>query len=352
MSFWNDKKVLITGHTGFKGSWLSLWLQNLGANVIGYSLSPPTVPNLFNIAAVKENMTSIEGDIRDYRCLVDVIKKFKPEIVFHLAAQSLVRKSYKDPIETFSTNIMGTVNLLEAIRYCDNVRVLINVTTDKCYQNKEWIWGYRETDSLGGDDPYSCSKACSELITSTFRRSFYQEEDILIASARAGNVIGGGDWSADRLIPDIIESLICNKQILLRNPYAIRPWQHVLEPLSGYLMLAEQMWSLGNGYGEPWNFGPSDENMITVGELSERMISLWRSKIQCVYDNKIQLQETQILKLDSSKANVKLRWKPILGIDDTLKWTVDWYKAFDSNDNMKKTTLQQIKNYQMLRSER
>lgn len=349
MSFWKGKNVLVTGHTGFKGSWLSLWLQNLGANVIGYSLSPPTNPNLFNIAKVKENMASIAGDIRDYKCLVDVIKKFKPEIVFHLAAQSLVRKSYKDPIETFSTNIMGTVNLLEAFRQSDNGRVVVNITTDKCYENKEWLWGYRETDSLGGYDPYSCSKACSELITNAFRKSFYQNEDVLIASARAGNVIGGGDWGKDRLVPDIIRAIIDNEEMFLRNPHAIRPWQHVLEPLNGYMLLAEKMWKERSRFAESWNFGPSDENVITVGELAKRLIRLYGNKIQYIYDNSIQPYETQTLRLDSSKAKAELRWKPILGIDDTLKWTVDWHKAFDRNDNMKKITLQQIKNYQMLR---
>lgn len=349
MTFWNGKKVLVTGHTGFKGSWLCLWLQKLGAEVIGYALEPPTNPSLFKLAKVDENMLSIIGDIRNNKMLVDAIRKYKPEIVFHLAAQPLVRKSYYNPIETFETNVMGTANLFEAIRISENVKVVVNVTSDKCYDNKEWAWGYREIDSMGGYDPYSCSKGCSELITNSFRQSYFNGKGIYLASARAGNVIGGGDWAEDRLVPDIIKSLINNKILLIRNPLAIRPWQHVLEPLNGYMMLAEAMWNNGEKYSEAWNFGPNDDHIITVKELADKLTKYWdiNSEIKLSLDS--DLHEATLLKLDCSKSKLKLQWNPRLNLENTLMWTTDWYKKYISNsDQMKAFTLMQIDNYENL----
>ncbi|MBU3170209.1 CDP-glucose 4,6-dehydratase [Clostridium estertheticum] len=350
MTFWSGKKVLITGHTGFKGSWLCLWLQKLGAEVIGYALEAPTVPNLFKVAGVQENMTSIVADVRNKERLFNVIKTYKPEIIFHLAAQPLVRKSYANPVETFETNIMGTVNLLEAIRFSESVKVVVNITSDKCYDNKEWSWGYREIDAMGGYDPYSCSKGCSELITNSFRKSYFNEKNIQLASVRAGNVIGGGDWAEDRLVPDIIKYLIKSESVSIRNPFAIRPWQHVLEPLNGYMMLAETMWQNGEKYSEAWNFGPDDDHVITVGELTDKLTKLWKGNLEIKKDNRKQPHEATLLKLDCSKAKLRLGWHPKLNLEDTLIWTVNWYKEFVANRNaMKEVTLKQIEAYERLR---
>lgn len=350
MSFWNGKKVLVTGHTGFKGSWLCLWLQKLGAKVIGYALEAPTAPNLFKIARIEENMTSIIDDIRNREKLISVIKANKPEIVFHLAAQSLVRKSYANPAETFETNVMGTVNLFEAVRFSESVKVVINITSDKCYENKEWPWGYREVDPMGGYDPYSCSKGCSELVTNSFRQSYFKEKNIQLASARAGNVIGGGDWAEDRLVPDIIKSLINGESLHIRNPFAIRPWQHVLEPLNGYMILAEAMWQHGENYSEAWNFGPNDNHVITVGELTNKLTKLWNGNLEIKEKSIKQLHEATLLKLDCSKAKLKLRWYPKLNLEDTLMWTINWYKEFVSNSyGAKEMTLKQIEDYEKLR---
>lgn len=349
MSFWQGKKVLITGHTGFKGSWLSLWLQKLGAKVVGYSLEPPTIPSLFKVAKVDENMISVINDIRNKEILVNTIKKYKPEIIFHLAAQPLVRKSYYDPVETFEINVMGTVNLLDAIRMSDSVKVVVNVTSDKCYENKEWSWGYRETDPMGGYDPYSCSKGCSELITNSFRQSYFKEKNIYLSSVRAGNVIGGGDWATDRLVPDIIKALINKKSLNIRNPLAIRPWQHVLEPLNGYMMLAEAMWKNGEKYSEAWNFGPNDDNVVSVGELVNKLISCWDENIKVNNFNYMEPHEATFLKLDSSKSKNKLGCSPKLNLEDTLIWTTEWYKKnIVNNDNMKYFTLKQIEDYERL----
>ena len=350
MTFWSGKKVLVTGHTGFKGSWLCLWLQKLGAEVIGYALEAPTVPNLFKVAGVQENMTSIIDDIRNKEGLLNVIKTYKPEIIFHLAAQPLVRKSYANPVETFETNIMGTVNLLDAIRFSESIRVVVNITSDKCYDNKEWSWGYREIDSMGGYDPYSCSKGCSELITNSFRQSYFKEKNIHLASVRAGNVIGGGDWAEDRLVPDIIKSLIKSEIVSIRSPFAIRPWQHVLEPLNGYMMLARAMWQNGEKYSEAWNFGPDDDHVITVGELTNNLTKLWMGNLKIKKDSKKQPHEATLLKLDCSKAKINLGWYPKLNLADTLMWTVDWYKEFvENSDAMKAVTLKQIETYEKLR---
>lgn len=345
MSFWKGKKVLITGHTGFKGSWLCLCLQALGANIIGYALKPPTEPNLFNLAKISDYINSVEGDIRDSERLKGTVNKFKPEIVFHLAAQALVRKSYINPIETFETNVIGTVNIFDAIRFGDNTRVVINVTSDKCYENNQWLWGYRETDLLGGYDPYSCSKGCCELITNAFRKSYYKKLGILVSSVRAGNVIGGGDWSDDRLIPDIIKAIINNNKIVIRNPSAVRSWQHVLEALSGYMVLAEKMWNEGDKFQGAWNFGPDEESIITVDNLTQSLMKHLGNKVQYVYDKSIQMHEAQILKLDSSKAKSNLGWKTKLDIDKTIEWTAEWYENFFENENMRQITLNQIERY-------
>ena len=349
LSFWQGKKVFITGHTGFKGSWLSLWLQELGAEIIGFSLNFPTGQNLFSQARVGERMVNIYGDVRDNESLHNAIQSHRPDIIFHLAAQSLVRKSYDDPVGTFATNVMGTVYLLDALRHVDSVRVVINVTSDKCYENKEWVWGYRENDSLGGYDPYSCSKACSELITSAYRNSYFNPKyKIALATARAGNVIGGGDWAEDRLIPDIMRSIISRKLAIIRNPQAIRPWQHVLDALNGYLMLAEKLWYNPDLYSEGWNFGPSGD-AITVELLTQRVIELWGDGApQYSCNNGVRPHETNYLKLDSSKARQKLGWRTKLTIADALKWTVEWYLACAKGQDLQSITLNQIQCFEKL----
>lgn len=349
--FWIGKKVLITGHTGFKGGWLSLLLQNKGAEILGYALEPPTQPNLFTQVDLEHHMASVSGNIRDIKHLKRVIADFKPEIIFHLAAQSLVRESYRNPRETFEINIMGTVNLLDAVRECNSVRAIVNVTSDKCYENKEWVWSYRENDPIGGRDPYSCSKGCSELITSSFRQSFLNELGISVASVRAGNVIGGGDWSQERLVPDIVKAIIDNAKPVIRNPLAIRPWQYVLEPLSGYILLAEKLFMNGIKYGEPWNFGPPDSHVVTVGELTNLAMQEWGTSLRYEYDQSKAPYETQVLKLDSSKARMLLGWETKLDILDTIKWTVDWYQAYASEDNLRQISLEYIQKYEKLRGE-
>ena len=349
-SFWHGKRVLITGHTGFKGGWLSLWLKSLGAEIVGYSLQPPTSPNLFDSIGLEKDITSIHGNILDRESLANTFDKYKPEIVFHLAAQPIVRKSYADPIDTFNTNVMGTVNLFDVIRKSESVKVVVNVTSDKCYENKEWTWGYRETEPMGGYDPYSCSKGCSELITNSFRKSYFSDQNIYLASARAGNVIGGGDWAEDRLVPDIIKSLSNNQFPVIRNPFAIRPWQHVLEPLNGYKLLAEKLWIDGHKYAEGWNFGPENENIITVSELVNQLMNFWgvNEEAACSLDSSNQPHEAQLLKLDSSKAKYMLGWSQKLPICQTLEWTTDWYRAFNDHADMKKFTLSQIEAYEKL----
>lgn len=350
-SFWKDKKVLITGHTGFKGSWLALWLQNLGADLIGYSLPSPTNPNLFKTAHVERKMNSILGDVRDLEQLKSVIQTHQPQIIFHLAAQSLVRFSYSNPIETYSTNVMGTVNLLEAVRLSKVSRVVVNVTSDKCYENQELTRGYQEEDRMGGYDPYSSSKGCSELLTSAFRNSFFHPKDfdkhgLRLASARAGNVIGGGDWAVDRLFPDMIRALVAKEQVIIRNPNATRPWQHVLEPLSGYLLLAQKLWDEGEKYSEGWNFGPKEEDTKTVSSIVEKIIPAWSSDAQWILDkNKKNPHEANFLKLDCSKAKNKLGWEPRWSIDIALEQTMNWYKAYYANKDMRQFTLEQIALY-------
>jgi len=350
-NFWKQKTVLITGHTGFKGSWLSLWLQSKGANLIGYSLPPPTEPSLFEIAHVAENMKSIEGDIRDLDHFRSTIAKFKPEIIIHMAAQPIVRISYKDPIETYSTNVMGTVHVLEAVRLSDCVRVCLIITSDKCYENKEWLWGYREQDRLGGRDPYSSSKGCAELVTSAYRESFFsgvkdRGQDVFVASTRAGNVIGGGDWAQDRLVPDIVRGLIENRPTTIRYPNAIRPWQHVLVPLSGYLALAEHLWDFGKKFEGAWNFGPREEDAKPVWWVADYLIRKWGQNARWIKDQNQIAHEDTLLKLDCSKARMLLRWEPKLELEMTLDWIVRWYKAYVAGKDMREETLGQIARYE------
>lgn len=352
-NFWNDKRVLLTGHTGFKGSWLSLWLQSLGAQVTGYALEPPTKPSLFEIAEVGHGMTSEIGDIRDLVKLQTIFDESRPEIVFHMAAQPLVRYSYQNPIETYATNVMGTVHLLEAVRHTAGVKAVVNITTDKCYENHEWVWGYRENEPMGGFDPYSNSKACSELVSAAYRSSFfngstYAQHGIAIATVRAGNVIGGGDWAQDRLIPDILIAFEQGRKVDIRNPYAVRPWQHVMEPLRGYLTLAEQLFEHGPSFGEAWNFGPNDEDAKSVGWIVEQMAKGWGPDAQWQIDNGEHPHEARYLKLDISKARSRLDWHPALSLQSALALIIDWSKQHISGANMRQLTLKQIKEYQTL----
>ena len=353
--FWQGKKVLLTGHTGFKGSWLSLWLQSLGAQVTGYALSPPTDPSLFEAADVGSGMTSIIGDIRDLDKLQAVFAEQQPEIVIHMAAQPLVRYSYVNPVETYSTNVMGTVNLLEAVRHCPSVKVVVNITTDKCYENREWAWGYRETEPMGGYDPYSNSKGCAELVSSAYRSSFfnadtYAEHGVALGTVRAGNVIGGGDWAQDRLIPDILAAFEQGQFVDIRNPHAIRPWQHVLEPLRGYLTLAEKLYEQGSNFAEGWNFGPNDEDAKPVGWIVEQMANLWGNDAQWQIDTGSHPHEAHYLKLDISKARSRLDWHPALRLNEALQLIIDWSKQKQAGVNLRDLTLSQIKNYQNLTS--
>lgn len=352
--FWRGRSVFITGHTGFKGSWLAIWLEHLGARVYGYALKPATNPNLFDAADVRQGLENhYEADIRDLPQLITSIKAAKPEIVIHMAAQPLVRESYKDPYNTYSTNVLGTVNLLEAVRSESSVRAVIIITTDKCYENREWIWGYREEDALGGFDPYSNSKACAELVTSCYRKSFFNPEEfdshkVVVASARAGNVIGGGDWSKDRLIPDVIRALEVRSPVQIRNPYSLRPWQHVLEPLSGYLALAQKMITKGQMYGEAFNFGPSSEGEHTVGDVVTQICALWGNGARWDCDDQKHPHEANLLSLDVSKARSKLDWNPRLRLAEALRMTVDWSKSYLGGVKAKSLMLEQIKQYEAL----
>lgn len=327
--FWQDKTVLVTGHTGFKGGWLSLWLHSMGARVIGYALDAPTEPSLFKLAGLSDCITSIHGDVRDLSLLQETLKRYQPQFVFHLAAQSLVRPSYDDPIETYSTNIMGTVNVLEAIRKAGGVSVCQIITTDKCYENRGGSIAYTEEDRLGGYDPYSSSKACAELVSAAYRQSFFSKDAALsVATVRAGNVIGGGDWSPDRIVPDCIRALEVGEAIVIRNPTAIRPWQHVLEPLAGYLALAEQQWHQPHHFAEAWNFGPGADAEIPVGELVNQVLQVWGSG-RCEHSQSAGeaiKHEASVLKLNVSKAQTQLSWKPVYTIKQVIEQTVQWYK--------------------------
>jgi CDP-glucose 4,6-dehydratase len=351
--FWRTKRVLLTGHTGFKGSWLSLWLQSLGAQVVGYALAPPTHPSLYEMADVAQGMTSLIGDIRDLAKLQAVFTEHLPEIVIHMAAQPLVRYSYQNPVETYSTNVMGTVHLLEAVRNTPSVKAVVNITTDKCYENKEWIWGYRENEPMGGFDPYSNSKGCAELVSAAYRSSFfnadhYGKHGVATATVRAGNVIGGGDWAQDRLIPDILSAFEQGRKVDIRNPQAIRPWQHVMEPLRGYLTLAEQLFEHGPSFGEGWNFGPNDEDAKPVSWIVEQMAALWGADALWQLDTGDHPHEAHYLKLDISKARNRLDWHPALHLKDALALIIDWSKQRAAGANMRQFTLSQLQAYQAL----
>ena len=346
-NFWQDKKVFITGHTGFKGGWLSLWLQSLGAQVYGYALKPPTTPNLFTVANVSKSLVeSTIADIRDASSLEKAMLSAQPDIVLHLAAQPLVRHSYADPVETYATNVMGTVNLFEAVRKTASVRAVVNVTTDKCYENRESLRPYTEDEAMGGYDPYSSSKGCSELVTAAYRRSFLAEAGISVATARAGNVIGGGDWSEDRLIPDFLRAIDINETLVIRSPNAIRPWQHVLEPLAGYLLLAEKLFMQGEQYAQGWNFGPSDEDAQSVAWIVDKLVTA-APNASWQIDQNPQLHEATYLKLDSSKATSQLGWQPIWNLETALGKIVEWHQAWHNQKDMRQFSLVQIHEHQI-----
>jgi len=347
IDFWKGKRVFLTGHTGFKGGWTVLWLQRLGAIVKGYALEPNTTPSLFEIANIGDGIESEFGDIRDLYRLKKSLLDFSPEIVIHMAAQPLVRLSYQDPVGTYETNIMGTVNLFEAVRACASVKAVVNVTTDKCYENNEWVWGYRENEAMGGHDPYSSSKGCSELVTSAYRRSFFgNDSKVSLASARAGNVIGGGDWSQDRLIPDALSAFDENRPVVIRNPFSTRPWQHVLEPISGYLTLAEKLYTDDESYAEAWNFGPKDQDVKSVGEVMDYLVAHWPADVSWDLDGSLQPHEAQLLKLDISKVETKLKWEPRWGLIMTLQSIIDWHQSWLNGSDMRRVTLGQIIKYE------
>ena len=333
-AFWVGKRVFLTGHTGFKGSWTALWLQRMGAAVTGFALDPPTTPALFDVAAVSSGMTSLIGDIRDRAALASALTEAQPEIVLHMAAQPLVRASYEDPVGTYETNVMGTVHLLDAIRRANTVRACCIVTTDKCYENREWPWGYRENEAMGGYDPYSNSKGCAELVTSAYRRSFFGSGAPGIASGRAGNVIGGGDWANDRLVPDILRAIADGEPVLIRNPLAIRPWQHVLEPVSGYLTLCQALWNDPDAAADAWNFGPRDDDARPVQWIVERICALWGDGATWVRDDGVQPHEARYLKLDISKARASLDWHPRWTLGEALENIVAWHRAWLSGADM------------------
>ena len=346
-SFWRGKRVFLTGHTGFKGGWMALWLKNLGATVHGFSLEPPTDPNLFTLARVGETLTHQIGDIRDLEVLRKAVAGFKPDIILHLAAQPILRLSYDEPVETYATNVMGTVHVLEAARHAPSAKVTLVITTDKCYENREQIWPYRETDAMGGHDPYSSSKGCAELAVSAYARSFFNKGDAVVAAVRAGNVIGGGDWAKDRLMTDIIAAVSRGEKPVIRNPHAVRPWQHVLEPLSGYLCAVEHLWDARPEHPEAWNFGPEADSDVPVAEVADQICRLWGFKqgLEITPDAR-KLHEAHLLRLDSSKARVELGWKPRLTLSKALAMTVDWYRARLDGKDMQNVTLAQIQAYQ------
>ena len=350
-AFWEGKLVLITGHTGFKGSWLSLWLQSMGAKVVGYALAPPTNPSLFEVAHVGFGMTSVIGDIRDLAHLQAVLTEHQPEIVIHMAAQPLVRYSYLEPVETYSTNVMGTVNLLEAVRHTKSVKAVVNVTSDKCYENREWDWGYRENEAMGGYDPYSNSKGCAELVTAAYRNSYfsaekYQEHGVAIGSGRAGNVIGGGDWAEDRLIPDMMRAITSGQPVSIRNPHSIRPWQHVLEPLSGYLLLAQKLYEEGPAFAEGWNFGPNDDDAKPVEWILDYLTMAWGEGASWKLDGGNHPHEAHYLKLDCSKAKSRLQWLPRWTLAKAIVQICVWHKTHLAGSDMRAMCLDQIKQYE------
>ena len=348
---WRGKRIFLTGHTGFKGGWLALWLASKGAVVRGYALDPCTQPSLFTEAKIGSVIEDIRGDIRDGAQLEPALRDFAPEVVFHMAAQPLVRYSYEDPIGTYETNVIGTARVLDAVRRTPSVRAVVSVTTDKCYENKEWLWGYRETDPLGGYDPYSSSKACAEIVSAAYRQSYFPvsrlaEHGCAVATARAGNVIGGGDWSIDRLIPDLVRGFLADEPVRIRRPQAIRPWQHVLEPLHGYILLAEHLLSHDPRFATAFNFGPADDDAQPVGWIVERMTGFWGGSASWVLDPDPGVHEAGYLKLDASRARAELGWQPRLHLEQALLWLVDWYKTWQSGSDMHAFTLQQIEAYE------
>jgi CDP-glucose 4,6-dehydratase len=344
--FWNGKKVFLTGHTGFKGGWLSLWLASMGAKVKGYALTPNTTPNFFEVAKIESDLEKSHiADIRDLEKLQKVMADAKPEIIIHMAAQPLVRYSYTNPVETYATNVMGTVHVLESARTLESVRATVVVTTDKCYENREQEAGYREDGAMGGFDPYSSSKGCAELVTSAYRRSYFSKSVNHVASARAGNVIGGGDWSQDRLIPDAIKAFEATQPLMIRNPMAIRPWQHVLEPLSGYLILAQALYEPGTAYASSWNFGPRDEDNRAVQDVVNLMISGWGNSARWEKEGSEQPHEAHLLKLDCSKAHTQLGWTPKWNLEMAMQKIIQWQKAYQTKENMQAVSLAQINQY-------
>jgi CDP-glucose 4,6-dehydratase len=346
MDLWRNKSVMITGHTGFKGSWLSLWLSMLGAKVSGYSLQPPTNPSLFQILCLSERVNSIIGDIRNLELLTSTLQKTKPEILIHMAAQALVRASYSDPVGTFSTNIMGTVNILEAVRTVPSVKVVIIVTSDKCYENRNINEGYKESDPMGGYDPYSCSKGCAELVTNAYRKSFLISSHIAVASGRAGNAIGGGDWADDRIVPDFVRAINEGKELNIRSPKATRPWQHVFEPLGGYMKLAEKCWSDPVMFSEGWNFGPDVRAVTTVSDIADRLCRFWGDgAVWHSNSSKDSCHEAILLSLDNNKAREKLGWRPRLSLDQALAMTVDWYRGYFLDKDMSSLSENQISEF-------
>jgi CDP-glucose 4,6-dehydratase len=352
-AFWKGRRVFLTGHTGFKGSWLSLWLHALGAEVTGYALAPPTEPSLFVQAGVASAVRSICADIRDFVALKKAVDDCRPEVVIHMAAQSVVRRGYDDPIETYSSNVMGTVHLLETLRQLRRPCVVVNITSDKCYDNREWIWGYRENDPLGGHDPYSNSKGCAELVTTAYRDSFFPPNElnrhgVAVASARAGNVIGGGDWTANQLIPDLMRAFLSGEPCLIRNPSAIRPWQFVLEPLRGYLVLAERLTEDAASFATAWNFGPSDEDAKPVSWIADRLACSWGDHASWTHDEALHPREAHYLKLDTCKARTCLDWHPVLPLNLALDWIHTWYRAFQEGADIECLTRTQIEQYEAL----
>jgi CDP-glucose 4,6-dehydratase len=354
-SFWKDRRVFLTGHTGFKGSWLSLWLQALGAEVTGYALDPPTKPNLFEQANVANALRSIRADIRDFPRLKSAIAECRPDVVIHMAAQSVVRRAYEDPIENYSSNVMGTVHVLDAVRQLKQPCVVVNVTSDKCYQNREWVWGYRENEPMGGRDPYSNSKGCAELVTTAYRESFFPPEAIkqhgvALASARAGNAIGGGDWTGDQLIPDLMRAFLAGRPCQIRNPSAFRPWQFVLEPLRGYLLLAERLTEDGPRFASGWNFGPVDADAKPVSWIADELVRSWGNSASWSQDAAVHPREAHALKLDASKAGIHLNWHPALPLKQALGWIVEWYHAYQAGGDLEGLTRTQIERYEALPS--
>ncbi len=348
---WAGRRVFVTGHTGFKGSWLSLWLHHLGAHVTGFALPPPTRPSLFDAAKIADTLTHIEGDVRDYAALANAIAKAEPEIVFHLAAQPLVRLSYEMPVETYATNVMGTVHLLEAVRRTPGIRAVVCVTSDKCYENREWVWPYRETDPMGGHDPYSNSKGCAELAIASYRSSFFPTDKIAdhgvgVASVRAGNVIGGGDWASDRLVPDLVRAFENGTPPVIRSPNAVRPWQHVLEALGGYLQIAQRLHAGDARFAEAWNFGPADDDARPVSWIVDRMRQVWGGTAQgsTPFQGHVP-HEAGLLRLDCSKVRAALGWRPALDLEATIDWIVAWHKAINTGTHAKNITRTQIMNY-------